>query len=94
MKELAEIAGLTETGRLSNDLTKPLYSCLTSHTARRNFATNCYLSGMDSRMIMAVTGHSTEKSFEKYIKVTREENAKKMGEHMKRGQSQNALKAV
>lgn len=94
LKELCEISGLTETGRLSTDLNKPLFACISSHTARRNFATNCYLAGMDSRMIMAVTGHSTEKSFEKYIKVTREEHAKRMAQHMKRDLSKNVLGAV
>jgi site-specific recombinase XerD len=89
---MAEQAGLRETGRLASDLSKPLHQCLTSHTARRNFATNCYLAGMDSRMIMAVTGHSTEKSFQAYLKVSRDEYAKKMREHMKRDLSRNALK--
>lgn len=92
LKEMGEIAGLTETGRLASDVTLPLYQCLTSHTARRNFATNCYLAGMDTRMIMAITGHSTEKSFMAYLKVSSEEYAKKMSEHMKRDLSKHALK--
>jgi hypothetical protein len=45
-------------------------------------------------MIMAVTCHSTEKSFEKYIKVTREETAKRMAQHMKMARSKKAMKAV
>ena len=85
LKKIGELAGLTEAGRLSSDLTKPLFSCLSSHTARRNFATNCYLAGMDSKMIRAVTGHKSEKTFESYIKVSKEEIAKKMVLHMKRG---------
>ena len=44
LKEACKEAKLTETGRLASDLSKPLYECLSSHTARRNFATNCYLS--------------------------------------------------
>jgi integrase len=94
LKELCETAGLTETGRLHNDLAKPLFSCISAHTARRNFATNCSLSGMDSRMIMAITGHKTEKSFEKYLKMSREETAKKMAQHMKVEFSKRILKAV
>lgn len=94
LKELCELAGLKETGRLATDLNRPLYECISSHTARRNFATNCYLAGMDSRMIMAVTGHTTEKSFEKYIKVSREETAKRMAQHMKLDRSKRALKSV
>jgi site-specific recombinase XerD len=91
LKEMGERAGLTEIGRLASDLKKPLYECLTSHTARRSFATNWYLEGMDVRTIMAVTGHSTVASFEKYIKVTRDQHAIKMGEYMK---SKRKLKAV
>lgn len=94
LKELCEEAGLTETGRLSTDLTKPLFKCISSHTARRNFATNCYLAGMDTRMIRTVTGHKTESSFEKYIKVSKEEIAKRMGEHMRMDLSKKSLKAV
>jgi len=94
LREVCQLAGLTEPGRLSSDLNKPLFECIRSHTARRNFATNCYLAGMDSRMIMAVTGHSTEKSFEKYIKITREETAKRMAQHMKMDRSKKAMKAV
>jgi integrase len=94
LKEVGELAGLTETGRLTSDLKKPLFECISSHTARRNFATNCYLAEMDSRMIMAVTGHTTEKSFDKYIKVSREENAKRMGAHMKKSFSKPVMQAV
>ncbi len=50
---------------------------VSSHTARRSFATNEYLSGTPSITIMAVTGHKTEKAFLKYIKVTSKEHAEK-----------------
>jgi integrase len=92
IKELCKKAGLVETGRLNSDLSKPLCEAVSSHTARRSFATNCYLDGMDNQMIMAVTGHKTEKSFLTYIKVTREENAKRMSAHMKKSLSKKALK--
>ncbi|SEW27049.1 site-specific integrase [Chitinophaga arvensicola] len=49
---------------------------LTTHTARRSFATNEYLAGTPSITIMAVTGHTTESSFLKYIKLTPNEHAK------------------
>jgi integrase len=94
LKDACRLAGLTETGRLSSDLSKPLHECISSHTARRNFATNCYLAKMDTRMIMSVTGHSTEKSFQKYIKVSREEYAKRMSEHMESDISHKSLRAV
>jgi integrase len=54
---------------------------VTSHTARRSFATNLYKSGFPSLSIMAITGHKTEDSFLKYIKVTPNEHAKKLQLH-------------
>jgi integrase len=60
---------------------KLLPDLITTHTARRSFATNAYLSGFPSISIMKITGHRTEKSFLKYIKITPEENAKKLLEH-------------
>lgn len=55
-----------------------------THTARRSFATNVYLSGFPAISIMKITGHSTEKAFLAYIKITPEENAKKLLEHWKK----------
>lgn len=53
------------------------YELFTTHTARRSFATNMYKLGrFDIISIMAVTGHKTEKSFLKYIKVTKDEHAR------------------
>ena len=54
------------------------WEMISSHTARRSFATNEYLNGTPSITIMAVTGHKTEKAFLKYIKVTSREHAEKM----------------
>ncbi len=52
------------------------WQLVTTHTARRSFATNEYLAGTPSLTIMAITGHKTEKSFLKYIKVTPDQHAK------------------
>lgn len=59
----------------------PKYELITTHTARRSFATNLYLSGLSTLYIMAITGHTTEKAFLKYIKVTPEQHAQKLKEH-------------
>jgi integrase len=43
---------------------------VTTHTARRSFATNAYLSkSLDVHQIMRCTGHKTESSFLKYLKL-------------------------
>ncbi|MBI2272261.1 MAG: phage integrase SAM-like domain-containing protein [Bacteroidetes bacterium] len=52
-------------------LTKPKYFFVTSHTARRSFATNEYLArDIQTAEIRAITGHKTDESFYKYIRVT------------------------
>ncbi len=58
---------------------KPKYEFVSSHTARRSFATNEYMAkGLNVRDIMAITGHKTEKSFYKYIRQTPMENAERV----------------
>jgi len=51
------------------------WELVSSHTARRSGATNMYLAGIPVFRIMLLTGHSTEKSFFKYICISKEENA-------------------
>jgi len=65
------------------------WELLTTHTARRSFATNMYRAGIPSITIMAITGHKTEKAFLRYIKVTPDEHAKLLMIHF---QKQNALR--
>jgi integrase len=72
-------------------ITKPKWEALCTHTARRSFATNEYLSGMPTLTIMAITGHKTEKAFLRYIKLTPNEHAKLMQMKWK---DRNELKAV
>lgn len=47
-----------------------------NHTARRTFATLMYLKGIPAISIMAITGHTTEENFMKYIKLDKSEHAK------------------
>lgn len=61
--------------------TFPKYDLITTHTARRSFATNAYLAGVPTIAILKITGHKTEQAFLKYIKVSQEENARFMMEH-------------
>ena len=57
------------------------YSLVCTHTARRSFATNMYLTGIPTAKIMLFTGHQTEESFFKYIRIGKQENAKELSEH-------------
>lgn len=60
------------------------HELICTHTARRSFATNLYKSGLSSITIMRITGHKTEKSFLRYIKVTPNENAFLLQQHWKK----------
>ena len=60
---------------------KNKWELLTTHTARRSFATNNFLDGVPAYSIMQITGHKTESSFLKYIKVGSEEHAKIMSDN-------------
>lgn len=75
-------------GGVKEKRTYQKWELLTTHTARRSFATNEYLAGMQTVTIMAITGHRSEQAFLKYIKLTSNEHAKYMQqEWLKRNKS-------
>jgi integrase len=83
--EKAEFSGkisksITKGGKRITEV-KEKWEMVSSHTARRSFATNLYKSGFPSIGIMAMTGHSTEKAFLSYIKVNEEEHAEMLMKH-------------
>ncbi|WP_041952222.1 site-specific integrase [Spirosoma spitsbergense] len=45
------------------------WELVTTHTARRSFATNMFKRGMPTLLIMKLTGHKKESEFLKYIKI-------------------------
>ena len=65
-------------GRMRYEKTYKKYEQITTHTARRSFATNMFKRGIPSRVIMKITGHRTERAFSSYIKVSQDENAELM----------------
>lgn len=58
----------------------PKYKLITSHTMRRSFASNLY-GKVPTVVIMAITGHSTEKSFLTYIKKPQRDFAERLKEY-------------
>jgi len=88
LKNIAKIAGITtpvsRTRTIRGVLTTttvPKYQRVSSHTARRSFATNAYIAGLPTFSIMKITGHKTEEAFLLYIRISAEESAKKMAKH-------------
>jgi len=94
IKEVCELAGITE--KVQKGITKggkrviktfEKWDLVSTHTARRSFATNLYKSGFPTVSIMRITGHKTEKAFLKYIKVTPEEHAELLQLHWEKKNS-------
>lgn len=88
IKEIAKTCGIVEkvsyietVNNIEQEVKKPKYELITNHTGRRTAATLMYKSGIPSLMIMSITGHKTESSFLKYIKITKEEAAERMAEN-------------
>ena len=88
LKIIAKIAGINELitteitkGGFKVSQTTEKYKLVTSHTARRSFATNAFLADMPSISIMKITGHKTEAAFMRYIKMSAKDNAIKMQTH-------------
>ncbi|MEI7587075.1 phage integrase SAM-like domain-containing protein [Runella sp.] len=75
LKELGQLAGFTKeiivndaTGGIHTEKKVPMWEMLTTHVARRSFATNFYQKYPEQiDRIMKITGHTTEKMFRAYI---------------------------
>ena len=88
IKELCRMAGIDEevlvnknVGGRNTEVVLPKYQLVSSHTARRSFATNAYKAGVPTIAIMKITGHRMESTFLKYIRVSSEENAEMLSNH-------------
>jgi integrase len=94
IKEVCKLAELNEKGRLTSKPDVMLWEAISSHTARRSFATNYYLQGFPTIDLMKVTGHKTEKAFLKYIRVSKLDTAKRLNEHIKNNWSRSILRVA
>lgn len=84
LKEAAKLAGLNDTflkktpkNGMSIDKQYKKHELISSHTARRSFATNAYKDNIPTISIMAITGHKSENAFLQYIKASPKEHAQK-----------------
>lgn len=91
IKDVVKEAGLTYTvsvkshngGQVKvNEV--PIYTLISSHTARRTYATIMFKLNVRTSLIMGATGHRTESSFLTYIKATNEDKAKLMAAEFER----------
>ena len=88
LKKIGERAEFTESviikktiggKKVENQFMK--YELITTHTARRSFATNLFLQEFPAISIMKITGHRSEKNFLNYVKMTPHQNAEKLRKH-------------
>lgn len=92
LKEVGQVAGLTNEimvfnskGGKHTQKAVPMWEMLTTHVARRSFATNYYQAHPELiDNIMKITGHTTEKMFRAYIVTDALDSALKFAEGIKR----------
>jgi integrase len=86
LKEVCKLAAINERisttikrGNVVEVSTCEKWEMVSSHTARRSYATNVYLTNKTSLLSIAyITGHKSEKQLRAYICLTNEENANVM----------------
>lgn len=82
IKEVVKLACIDEQikiihkrGNKTIEEIRPKYAWIMSHTCRRSFCTNEFLDGTPTNLIMAISGHKTEKAFRRYIKADQVQKA-------------------
>ncbi|RYF58179.1 MAG: site-specific integrase [Cytophagaceae bacterium] len=98
VKELCKLAEITQ--RENKSITKggkrvmrtvEKWEIVSTHTARRSFATNMYVLGVPAITIMKITGHKTEKAFMRYIKLDEEQHAQIIAQHWQKQVTNSSL---
>lgn len=87
VKELGRRAGIRQSTEIvrkkGNNREKRIYEkweLIYSHTCRRSFCTNMYLSGFPAEELMRISGHKSLAAFMRYIKIDNMEAAKRLKE--------------
>jgi integrase len=94
IKECCQQAELNEAGRLSTEPDLQLWQCVSSHTARRSMATNYYLEGFPVIDLTKITGHKTETSFLRYIKLSKLDAARRLQSHINKNWGQKLMRVA
>jgi len=88
VKELCRKAGITQNvayteyrGGKIISITAPKWTLISSHTARRSFATNAVMAGIPFVEVMKFTGHKSMAAFMQYVRTTGQEAAVNYANH-------------
>jgi integrase len=92
LKELCKLVGIKDevttkyviSGRVKVEKVEK-HTQISSHTARRSFATNMYLDGVEPYLIMKATGHASAANFKKYLKLDNSGAVDAIAKHNKKG---------
>lgn len=99
IKEVGKLAKLTSdvvlAEKIGGKMVETVYKkhdLIKTHTARRSGATNLFKMGYAPLEIMKITGHTSEITFMKYIKVSKEENAELMVQKIHEQQKEKKIR--
>lgn len=88
VKELCQIAGINTPvevtkykAQMRTKTTRQKWQLVTTHTARRSFATNAYLAGLPIDLISSILGHSNIQQTQTYLKLDAHEKAMQAAKH-------------
>lgn len=88
LKEITKQSGITEEihytqtiGGVVQEITKPKWQMISPHTARRTFASLAELYQIPRANIMKMTGHTTEQTFQNYVRISELESALRIKNH-------------
>lgn len=88
-----EIKRITR-GGMEQSIKVEKWQLISTHTARRSFATNQFKAGRPAFLIMAITGHTTEKQFLAYIKASNRDKAQIMKQYWEDAAQQKGAKII
>jgi integrase len=87
VKEIGRLCGITQMHQIVHkrglELESKNYNkhqLIASHTCRRSFCTNMFLSGVPAEILMKISGHKTVAAFMRYIKIDNKQAANQLRE--------------
>jgi site-specific recombinase XerD len=88
LKDVCRMAGITEKiiitktiAGIKQSKVYEKYQLISCHTGRRTMVSNAILEGVSTSSIMLVSGHKNLKVFQRYVQITKQQNADALANH-------------
>ena len=88
LKDVCRMAGITENVTITKfshgkkvSTTYEKYKLISCHTGRRTMISNAILEGISTSSIMLISAHKSLKVFQKYVRITKQQNADALAHH-------------